>query len=100
MAIPRIRSLILLLALFELTVDVSPPGDRSEPFVVQVSQAGAGAGGTGQERSDGVIVPTGGLGGGCGLAVPGTSAMRLLPDLLLLLAPFGLLGARTRRRQD
>ncbi len=77
---------------FELTVDLSPPGDRSEPFVVLVQQgvtpavpAAATAGGT--------FVP----GGGCSLPLSTGPAGGVGGGLLLLPLAAWLLVRRRRR---
>ncbi|MBI4866095.1 MAG: hypothetical protein HY816_04010 [Candidatus Wallbacteria bacterium] len=73
--------------LFELTVDVTPPGDRSQPLYFQVVQQGAAA----------AAGPLGGcncgIGGGC--AMSDSAAGGTNPDLvMLLLAALGAIALR------
>ncbi|MBI2942909.1 MAG: hypothetical protein HYY25_01800, partial [Candidatus Wallbacteria bacterium] len=76
--------------LFELTVDVTPPGDRSEPIYFAVEQASS-SGSSVPGSSAGSLSGGGGGGGGCGLARASGGAGPGWLDLLWYLLPLAYL---------
>ncbi len=79
---------------FELTVDLSPPGDRSEPFVVLVQQGAAAA--VPAAGATGGTFASGG-GGGCSLPLSTGPAGGVGGGLLLLPLAAWLMVRRRRR---